>query len=88
MKESKGVEFVGVGDLLVCVNGVTLVGEVSQGSQSGHAHDDYVAKTIKEASGNGRGPRVVRFFKPSSDTPRTASRMTVSIDDAFILMST
>ena len=88
MKECKGVAHVGVGDLLVCVNGVSLVGEVSQGSQSGHAHDDYVAKTIKEASEKGTGPRVLRFFKPSSETPRTTARMTVNIDDAFILMST
>ena len=88
VKNSKGVDHVESGDILVCVNGVTLVGEVSQGSQGGQVHDDYVAKTIKEASGKGTGPRVLRFFKPPSETSRTATKMTLGLEDAFMLMST
>ena len=88
MKDSKGVEHVEIGDILVCINNVTLVGEVSKGSESGHVHDDYVARTIKEASAKGMGPRVLRFFKPPSESRRTASRMTLGMEDAFMLMST
>ena len=88
MKDSKSVDHVESGDILVCVNGVSLVGEASQGSQGGQAHDDYVAKTIKEASEKGTGSRVLRFFKCASDTPRTATQMTIGADDAAMLLST